>query len=213
MKKGLFSVMALLLTGFLAAYGQEEKKNQLDIDLNMLGHGELRIGGLSPVPDEDGGFDEKAQFLLGRTRLTIGYKRPHLEAKVSAQHQGVWGQSGKGSFNLYEAWAQLNTKFGLFARVGRQVLSYDDERIIGSNDWAMASLSHDVLKLGYEGHGHKAHFIFGFNQNAENVSHERALVPVSVKLMSISNCPIPLIVSEAKPARPGPAPTENDAEG
>lgn len=170
MKKGLFSVMALLLTGVLAAYGQEEKKNQLDIDLNMLGHGELRIGGLSPVPDEDGGFDEKAQFLLGRTRLTIGYKRPHLEAKVSAQHQGVWGQSGKGSFNLYEAWAQLNTKFGLFARVGRQVLSYDDERIIGSNDWAMASLSHDVLKLGYEGHGHKAHFIFGFNQNAENVS-------------------------------------------
>ena len=59
MKKGLFSVMTLLLTGVLAAYGQEEKKNQLDIDLNMLGHGELRIGGLSPVPDEDGGFDEK----------------------------------------------------------------------------------------------------------------------------------------------------------
>ena len=67
MKKGLFSVMALLLTGVLAVYAQEEKKNQLDIDLNMLGHGELRIGGLSPVPDEDGGFDEKAQFLLGRT--------------------------------------------------------------------------------------------------------------------------------------------------
>ena len=32
----------------------------------------------------------------------------------------------------------------------------------------MAALSHDVLKVGYEGHGHKAHLILGFNQNAEN---------------------------------------------
>lgn len=169
-KKGLFPVLALLLTGVLATFAQEEKKNELDIDLNLLGHGELRYGGLVPKGNESETFDNKAQFLLGRTRLSVGYRRPHLEAKVTAQHQGVWGQSGKGSFNLYEAWAQLSTKFGLFAKVGRQVLSYDDERIIGSNDWAMASLSHDVLKLGYEGYGHKAHIILGFNQNAENIS-------------------------------------------
>jgi hypothetical protein len=60
-------------------------------------------------------------------------------------------------------------KNGMFAQIGRQALSYDDERIIGPNDWAMAALSHDVLKLGYEGHGHKAHAILGFNQNAENI--------------------------------------------
>ena len=53
-------------------------------------------------------------------------------------------------------------------QVGRQVLSYDDERIIGPNDWAMAGVSHDVLKMGYEGHGHKLHAIFAYNQNANN---------------------------------------------
>ena len=155
----------LLFLAATTAFAQEEGKNQLDIDLNILGHGELRYGGFT----EDAA-DNQAQFLMERTRLSIDYKRPYIEAKVTAQHSGIWGEKSKGSFNLYEAWAQLSTKFGLFARMGRQVLSYDDERIIGANDWAMASLSHDVLKLGYEGYGHKVHAILGFNQNAENIT-------------------------------------------
>jgi hypothetical protein len=53
-------------------------------------------------------------------------------------------------------------------KIGRQELCYDDERILGSNDWAMAGLSHDVLKVGYEGHGHKAHAFAAYNQNKKN---------------------------------------------
>jgi hypothetical protein len=145
--------------------GQSQGDNQLDLDLNMLGRGEMRFGGFT-----EGAEANRAQFLMGRTRLSLTYKRPHIEAKVTAQHSGIWGQKGNGSFNLHEAWAKLYTKSGLFAKVGRQVLSYDDERIIGANDWAMASNTHDVIKLGYEGHGHKVHGIFGFNQNTENIS-------------------------------------------
>jgi hypothetical protein len=119
---------------------------------------------------------------MQRSRLTVDYKRTGLETKVTAQHSGVWGQKGQGSFNLHEAWAKLSHTFGskltdgetanqpvLFAQIGRQALSYDDERIIGPNDWAMAALSHDVLRAGFEGYGHKAHVILGFNQNAENI--------------------------------------------
>ena len=166
MGKRLFPVLTLLVMSFMAAWAQEEEpKNQLDVNLNMFGRGEMRSGGFT-----EGAEENKAQFLMERTRLSLDYKRPYIEAKVTAQHSGIWGQSGKGSFNLYEAWAQLTAKNGLFAKMGRQVLSYDDERIIGSNDWAMAALSHDVLKIGYEGHGHKVHAILGFNQNAENVT-------------------------------------------
>ena len=161
------TVVFLLLT--LHAVGQEtqekEKKNQFSIDLNLLGRGEMRYGGFT-----EGDADNSAQFLMERTRLILNYKRPHLEMKVSAQHSGIWGQKGKGSFNLYEAWAKLSTNNGFFAQVGRQALSYDDERIIGPNDWAMAASSHDVIKLGYEGAGHKVHAIIGFNQNAENIT-------------------------------------------
>jgi len=140
------------------------QENQFTMGAQVLSRGELRQGGL-PVNEKD---DDLAAFFMERSRLTFDYSRPHLEIKIVPQHSGVWGQAGKGAFNLYESWIQLQARNGLFAKVGRQELSYDNERIIGANDWAMAAASHDVIKLGYEGHGHKAHFILGFNQNAEN---------------------------------------------
>lgn len=142
-----------------------EKPNEFDISAQLLTRGEYRKGGLHTEEDKHG---DMAAFVLERMRLTMGYKRKFLEMRITGQHSGVWGQTNKGSFNIYEAWGSLTAKNGLFAKVGRQVLSYDDERIMGSNDWTMAALSHDVVKAGYEGHGHKAHVIIAFNQNAEN---------------------------------------------
>ena len=158
----------MLLFPAMTTLAQEEGDNQLDVSLQVLGHGEMRIGGLDASADVEGKESENAYFLMERTRLTLDYKRTGLEAKVTAQHKGIWGQSGQGNMNLYEAWAKLSMKNGLFAQIGRQALAYDDERIIGTNDWAMASLSHDVFRFGYEGHGHKAHAILAYNQNAEN---------------------------------------------
>lgn len=161
----------MLLCPVTAALAQEEGDNELTVDVNMLGHGEMRLGGLNDeatLGDESNKDKDNAYFLMQRSRLTIDYKRTGLETKVTAQHSGVWGQKGKGNFNLFEAWVKLSTKQGLFAQIGRQALSYDDERIIGPNDWAVATLSHDVLRLGYEGHGHKVHAILSYNQNAEN---------------------------------------------
>jgi len=178
MARRLFFGLALLVTGGLIAFAEEEGKNQVYVDLNILGRGEMRFGGFT-----EGAEENRAQFLMERTRLSVGYNRPYIEAKVTAQHSGIWGQSNKGSFNLYEAWARLYTKNGLFAKMGRQVLSYDDERIIGANDWAMAANSHDVLKLGYEGYGHKVHAILGFNQNAENLTGGTYYAGDSYKIM------------------------------
>lgn len=145
----------------------QDGENQLDVTLNMLGHGEARIGGFDMTESNNDDLN-RAYFLMQRSRLTLDYKRPNLETKVTAQHSGIWGQKGQGGFNLYEAWVKFSADNGLFAQLGRQALSYDDERIIGPNDWAMAALSHDVFRAGFEGHGHKAHAIFAFNQNAEN---------------------------------------------
>ncbi len=146
---------------------QSVADNQLDVSLNMLGHGEMRYGGFDLSESNDPDMN-RAYFLMSRSRLNIDYRRSGIEVKISPQHKGIWGQKGQGSVNVYEAWVKLSANNGLFAQIGRLALSYDDERIIGTNDWAMASLSHDVLRLGYEGHNHKAHVILAFNQNAEN---------------------------------------------
>lgn len=161
---GLCLLLALPLT---SRAQEQEPENTLTLNASVMARGELRYGGL---PQTDEGDEKEARFLLERTRLGVDYQRKWLEVKVTAQHSGVWGQKGKGSFNLSDTWVKLTAKNGLFAQVGRQSLAYDDERILGSNDWSMTPYSHDALRLGYEGHGHKAHVILAYNQKEESTN-------------------------------------------
>ena len=155
--------IALLL---YACSGLGAQDNKLVIDADFLTRGEMRYGGLA-TPDDD--IPDNARFVLERTRLGIAYERPSLQAKLTAQHAGTWGGMAGGAFNVYEAWTKFYSQSGFFAQFGRQNLSYDDQRIFGSDDWSMTGLSHDALKLGYEGHGHKVHLIGAYNQNIENM--------------------------------------------
>lgn len=175
-------LLLLVTTATAKAKAQAQEKDTVKhftIEAQLLTRGEVCIGGLAPEGDSPSEADnvitaddtDKAAFVVERTRLTGSYdNQKYLEAKITAQHTSVWGQSGGGALGLYEAWAMLKSKQGLFAKIGRQELSYDDERILGNNDWAVAALSHDVLKMGYEGHGHKLHAILAYNQNDENTN-------------------------------------------
>ena len=164
----VFLVASLLVSSLsVNAQSDSTKVNALSFGLNFLTHGEIVRGGLPA--DGDAEIEDASNFLLGRTRLILDYSRPYLQAHMVIQNKAVWGTSGNQTLNLYEGWVKLTAKFGLFAQVGRIALSYDDERIIGTNDFAMAALSHDVLRVGYEGHGHKVHAFFAYNQNAANV--------------------------------------------
>lgn len=152
------------------------KLNLVNVDISILAHGETRHGGLhsSTTYTEDGQEVEtitrkSANFLTGKARIAIGYERPGIQASVVLQNMAVWGETSSNQLSLYEAWAKLTARFGGFLQVGRQALAYDDERIIGPNDWAMAAKSHDVIRLGYEGYNHKVHAILAFNQNSSNV--------------------------------------------
>jgi hypothetical protein len=99
-----------------------------------------------------------ANFILGSYQLDFDYKRSWLELRLSPKQAGVWGQA-VGGLGLAEAWALVKSENGFFAKIGRQILNYDDERILGYDDWTMTAPTHDVLKFGYEGYGHKVHLI------------------------------------------------------
>jgi hypothetical protein len=148
---------------------EKPKVNQFTLDLNLLARGEIRDGGFPHDPEAENPTD-RSMFVLGRGRLTLGYERPHFATKLSMQYAGVWGQEvNRNTFNLYEAWAMLTSKQGLFLQFGRQALSYDDERVIGPDDWSMAGMSHDALRMGWEGFGHKLHIIGAYNQVIANM--------------------------------------------
>ena len=85
------SLVLLLFVATTALAQEEEDVNQLDVSLQMLGHGEMRLGGFDQSESNDEDMDE-AYFLMQRSRLVVDYKRPNLETKVVAQHKGIWGQ-------------------------------------------------------------------------------------------------------------------------
>ena len=161
----LLVCLAFLIFSPVVSWAQEQADNTFSVNLNTMTRGELRYGGFSEADENNEGH---SNFVLGRYRLTTDYSRSWLEARVSLQQSGTWGMGG-GSFSLNEGWVTLKSKKGWFTKIGRQILAYDDERIIGSNDWSVTAPTHDVLKLGYEGQQHKVHLLFAYNQNPENM--------------------------------------------
>lgn len=167
--KPIYLLSAVALLGCCTvATAQEDavKKNEFTISAQIRPRGEYRNGVLTP---RDQGA-EPAWFINNRARLSLEYARPGLTMRFSAQHVGVWGQDAQidknGRFVLNEAWARIARK-GFFAQLGRQTLSYDDERILGGLDWNVAGRYHDALKLGWADKRHQLHLIVAFNQNDE----------------------------------------------
>lgn len=162
----------LLLTTFIiqaqssvADTASTGKIHEFTVGGEVMARGEYRDGDIQSEEESD----DVAKFILERTRLYLNYKQPHIEVQLTPQHSGVWGTSGGGAFAMREAWAKIDG-WGAFAQIGRQTLAYDDERVIGTDDWSMTSAYHDALRIGYEGHGHKAHAVFAFNQNNSNMN-------------------------------------------
>lgn len=157
---------ALILSSFCLF--AQEREESFSVSAQLRARGEYRNGAL--FPREKG--EKPATFVNERVRLILGYQRPNLEFKLSGQHVGVWGQDPqidkKGSLMLNEAWARINYR-NFFFQLGRQAISYDDERILGSLDWNTSGRFHDALRLGYAQESHRVELILSFNQNDEKI--------------------------------------------
>ncbi|CDB11347.1 putative uncharacterized protein [Bacteroides sp. CAG:633] len=171
-RRNLSMLIAFLFIGNVSiSYAQEEnnEKDKFFVSAQIRTRGEYRNGALYPRNESD----LPSGFINERARLSLGYERQRLSLKFSAQHVGVWGQDAlvdkNGRFILNEAWAAFEFNDYWFMQLGRQALSYDDERILGGLDWNVAGRYHDALKIGYRKNGHQLHGIFAFNQNDENV--------------------------------------------
>ena len=68
--------------------------------------------------------------------------------------QGQLGAEGNDRADLFQAWIELGdakSSVPLTLRAGRQLLSYDDERLIGSFDWNNLGRAFDGARLTYTG--------------------------------------------------------------
>ena len=161
-------VLAFVLIQTTLALAQTDttarlKGHSFSISTSSWSRGEIRVGALPVAGDK-----EYAMFLSSKAVIRFDYSYKALEVRIAPRFYGVWGSSSSGGLSIDEAWLGLRHKSGLFFRVGRQKLEYDDERIIGSDDWTMASSTHDILKAGFERGKHKLHLLLAFNQNDIN---------------------------------------------
>lgn len=167
MKLAALACLCGIFLPFCAQSQQKATENEFSVSAQIRPRAEYRNG--VSFPRNEG--DKASYFINNRARLSFEYKRSDLILKMSAQHVGVWGQDPQidkeGRFILNEAWARLNFGKGFFTQIGRQTLSYDDERILGGLDWNVAGRYHDALKLGFENQKNKLHLILAFNQNDE----------------------------------------------
>ncbi|UGU16899.1 alginate export family protein [Sinomicrobium kalidii] len=129
---------------------------------------EYRHGFGNLFPDDA----EPAAGVIQRSRLNMDYGTDKLKIGLKLQDVSVWGDTPQlsatddnHSFSVFEAWAELLFHKNWSVKAGRQVLSYDDQRILGEVDWAMQGRSHDAVLLRYHRGQWKADAGFAFNQN------------------------------------------------
>lgn len=120
--------------------------------------------------DADAGFG-----ISTRARLNAGWTTESYKVYLSFQDVMVWGENRQilpydqnNSFAVFEAWAEINLGSGWSTKLGRQVLSYDDQRILGGLDWAQQGRNHDAALIKYKKDKFILDFALAFNQDYSN---------------------------------------------
>lgn len=152
-QKFLRSFLFLMVIIFAKQTLFAQKDNEeLEINIQLRPRAEIRNGLFTPILDGQ----KPAAFIAPRSRIGFTYsKNNKLKIGFSTQIVNVWGNDAQAltianDVSLYEAWAQLYFNSAWSIKIGRQVLSYDDERILGALDWNNAGRKHDAALLMFE---------------------------------------------------------------
>lgn len=144
--------------------------NTFSVSGQIRPRAEFRSGAFRPL----NGDEDPAMLISSRNRLNLNYAhRDFLKLKFSLQNISIWGQANPvqtpgysgNDLSVFEAWADLKIANHLHSKVGRQVISLDDERFFGEVDWMQAARAHDALSLEFEKNNYQLKGHFAFNQN------------------------------------------------
>ncbi len=155
---------------FLLTAISQNANAQFQVNGQYMARGEYRHGYQTLADTNQKG----AVFISQRARISAEYKHEKFKIHVSAQDIRTWGSVAnsaidtKGLFSIYEAYGELNFTKKFNAKIGRQAISYDDDRIFGSLDWAMQGRRHDAAVLRYTDSTWAVHVGAAYNQNSES---------------------------------------------
>ncbi len=165
MKKSLLFIFISIVTMIIA----DAQEFTLDADIRPRFEYRHGFGGLFPEDAKAGAF------VTQRSRLNMGFKDDKLSLYFSMQDVSTWGDEqtlsiadNNNSFSLFQAWVRFAFTENWALKLGRQTISYDDQRILGEVDWTMQGRFHDAAMIQYSKDNFKLDLAFAYNQENQN---------------------------------------------
>ncbi|WP_435132268.1 alginate export family protein [Formosa sp. A9] len=133
---------------------------------------EYRHGFGSIMPDQA----EPGYSISTRARLNAAYKTETYSFYLSFQDVLTWGENrqikpvdSNNSFAIFQAWANIKLGSGFSTKLGRQIISYDDQRIMGGLDWAQQGRNHDAALIQFKNESFMLDLGLAFNQDFDDI--------------------------------------------
>ncbi len=148
--KELFKFLFILFAGFFLAAGNAQAQTVL-LSGEIRPRYEFRHGYKTIFPDGE----KAANFISQRTRFNAFYGNQYFKFGLVLQDVRIWGDvpqlntSDVNGLSIHEAWGEVIFNKKLSVKVGRQEISYDDQRIFGNVGWTQQARSHDAAVIRY----------------------------------------------------------------
>ena len=158
--------LSFLIMISAATYAQE-----FNVNLQLRPRYEYRNGYKNLMPNGE----KASSFVSQRSRLNLNFNQDKLKTKLTLQNIRTWGDvatttaSDKNGIAIFEAWAQYEFSPEWKTRIGRQVIAYDNQRILGEIDWSQQGQSHDAALITFHPKKHQLDLGIALNANAENL--------------------------------------------
>jgi hypothetical protein len=172
----------LIVIMLLASIAQTETPAAFAVDQNWTIFGQVRPrlevrNGYRTLPRDDA--DDGVLFISQRSRLGIGYSSdPRLSFTVIVQDIRTWGDERNttsdytaDNFDLFRGFIDLKPDSLWSLRIGRQGISYDEERVLGEGDWSQQGRSHDAIRVMWNNGRYAAHLGWAHHEQGEPVRH------------------------------------------
>ncbi len=161
MKKITFTLLAVLVVGMVSA-------KTFTVNAHLRNRTEHRNGYRMLRSENNNGHLLVSQ----QTRVGLNYSDTIISFRFSLQDARVWGQNwnnmSQNNIHLHEAWIAYNLNPSLNLKIGRQVLNYDDQRLIAPRNFSLTTNTYDAALLTYKAKGIDWHFVAMINNQNES---------------------------------------------
>jgi hypothetical protein len=173
MKKGVIAFIAFFT--FVTFFSQSGY-SQFSVSAELRPRAEFDNGVGRAIADTG----NTRYYISQRTRLAFDYTKSIVQIRLTAQDVRLWGSgdiySATGVFgsnsglDFLEAWVRVKVFSNTHVKVGRQMMKYDNQRLISTRNWNQFGYAYDAFLLEHDQSGWDIDLALSYNTGRNNRS-------------------------------------------